>query len=92
MSSRSKATIASSLANDLETALVQNRAQAGAALSFPDVLTSLECAGPDPGRRASSPVVRAIVARGSTASGDWTSLEVQPAVPELSRVHPGRRR
>jgi hypothetical protein len=41
MSSRPKATIASSLASDLEAALVQVQAQAGAAIPFADFLPTL---------------------------------------------------
>ena len=60
MSSRSKATIATSLAGDLEAALVQARARNGAAISFPDFLTSPEYAGPFNATVGVSPIVQAV--------------------------------
>jgi hypothetical protein len=46
MSSRPKATLASSLASDLEAALVQDQTRASAAIRFADLLRSPDYAGP----------------------------------------------
>jgi hypothetical protein len=60
MSSRSKTTIASSLAGDIETALVQAQAQVGAAIGFADFLRSPDYAGPFNATVGVSPIVQAI--------------------------------